>query len=847
MPALPTDPLLERQWNLHGTGLPNPAVNINITPAWRDYTGRGIRIGIYDSLVEKTHADLAAGYDPTLEAEGLEYSFTGSAHGTQVAGIIAARANNLGITGIAHGASITSLPVIFSGPVVLAWVELAMAQARHFDVISMSYGGTIAFDPYIDPAAWGPIAPHYTAAAETGRQGLGTIMVTAAGNNRTTSTDANLSYYQTQRQTFLVAATNTEGQVAEYSSTGANILVCAPSSDGFGTPGITTTDRSGIEGANYGTTGEPVPLDYATRFGGTSAAAPMVAGIAALMLEANPALGWRDVRDILALSARHTGTAIGQPASEREKTPWFINAAARLNGAGFHISQNYGFGLVDAHAAIRLAETWDTQQTSANEQSRTAAFTGDLVLNTTDFLHLIPLAVDQGVIAEHITLALNISGMLAQDLEIILTSPAGTASTLFFHSGGPTQNGTPPLAFRPWTFVSNAFLGEDAAGTWQLSIRDTFANNSTGHLTAATLTVYGDAASPDDRYTYTREFGQLAGITHTQTIADPTGHDTIDAATLTTNSTIDLRPGATSQLNTHPLAITPQTQIENAIGGDGHDRLTGNSAANHLRGGRGNDTLFGEANNDTLDGGDGRDSIDGGTGQDTILGGPGIDILRGRAGNDDIDGGPGDDWIEGGDGADTMRGGPGMDALSYAASPAPVTVALGQLAPGGAQFVNGGHATGDLVHSFEHITGSRFADTLTGNAGRNHIAGGPGGDTISGAAGNDIFIFGPEDLLGPTPDRILDFHPAAAAETAPGAERDAISLRAIDAIPGAADDPFSYIAAAAFTAIGQLRATFDGTDTILEANTLPGVAPELRIVLANADFTTLLTPADFSL
>lgn len=138
MAPLPSDPLLGRQWYLYGNGLAQPAVHLNVLPVWADYAGRGVRIGVFDSLVEKTHADLAAGYDAGLEVEGLEYGFTASAHGTEVAGVIAGRANGIGVVGVAYEARITSVPVIFSRAVALQWVEPAMAQAWRFDVINMS-------------------------------------------------------------------------------------------------------------------------------------------------------------------------------------------------------------------------------------------------------------------------------------------------------------------------------------------------------------------------------------------------------------------------------------------------------------------------------------------------------------------------------------------------------------------------------------------------------------------------------------------------------------------------------------------------------------------------------------
>src|SRR5262249_55514677 len=96
---------------------------------------------------------------------------------------------------------------------------------------------------------------------------------------------------------------------------------------------------------------------------GTSFAAPVVSGIVALMLEANPRLGYRDIQEILALSARTVGTDASNP------TDWTSNPPTNWNGGGMHVSHDYGFGEVDAKAAVRLAETWQRHGTSGNPNS----------------------------------------------------------------------------------------------------------------------------------------------------------------------------------------------------------------------------------------------------------------------------------------------------------------------------------------------------------------------------------------------------------------------------------------------------------------------------------------------
>jgi len=139
---------------------------------------------------------------------------------------------------------------------------------------------------------------------DNGRGGLGIILVKSAANSRAYDIDVNHNQYDNDTNAVVVAAVNNDGFVSNYSSYGTPILISA-----FGSPGgsagsgtIMTTDRTGTPGYTTG--------DYEPSFNGTSAAAPMVSGIVALMLQANPGLGWRDVQMILADTARHVGSPV---------------------------------------------------------------------------------------------------------------------------------------------------------------------------------------------------------------------------------------------------------------------------------------------------------------------------------------------------------------------------------------------------------------------------------------------------------------------------------------------------------------------------------------------------------
>ena len=482
MSKQPDDPLLYLQWYIDRGSTPGADVDLNVRPVWdggggRGYSGAGVHVGVFDSLVERDHSDLAGNYDASLELDGLGYQFTGSGHGTAVAGIIAAARNGIGMTGIAYGATLTSMPVLFSDSVSLSDFGQAMAHARDFDVINMSFGGINPFDSFEMRQSFQAHSLLYRDAAENGRGGLGTVLVQASGNSRDGYLDANLSGFQSQRYNLVVAAVDSHGLVTDYSSEGANVLVCAPSNGDFYGLWVATTDRVGLDGYNDGTNPpwDPVPDDYTTRFGGTSAAAPMITGVVALMLEANPELGWRDVRDILAITARHVGTAIGaDPVFPEKQFTWSVNGDDAINGTGLHFNQNYGFGLADALAAVRLAETWPQTRTSDNEVSRQATSTGDQVIPE-DGIHALTVdfTIAAGVTAENVTVNIDLTHGMARELDIRLVSPDGTQSILFLHEGFPYSiYGTGGTAWAPWTFNTNQFMGECATGIWHLVITD---------------------------------------------------------------------------------------------------------------------------------------------------------------------------------------------------------------------------------------------------------------------------------------------------------------------------------------------------------------------------------------
>ncbi|NET11288.1 MAG: S8 family serine peptidase [Symploca sp. SIO2B6] len=553
----PQDPLFDQQWYLDNRGQGNRTrgIDLNVLEVWEDYTGDGVAIAILDDGVERDHEDLQANYDSSpstlpsysYNREGAPF-FRQDNHGTSVAGIIAAERNGMGITGVAYDASITA----FSTADISETDASPIARQQAFDISNNSWGIDNPFESNFELEQNRAAGLALERATRQGRNGLGTVFVWAAGNEFEAGASSNYGGYESSRFTIAVAAIDGNGIVAPYSVQGSNLLVSA-FGDGdpeFGIDGsIVTTDRTGTQGYNTGSSFfELDDPNYTGRFNGTSSATPMVSGIVALMLEANPRLGYRDVQEILAYSARQTEP---NDIDENGRPNWAFNGANNWNGGGLHTNLNYGYGLVDAHRAVRLAETWTTQHTLANEvrvqssasnsiliQDNTVATStvtvgsntsSAIATNPTEAgpIEADPITVDQ------VEVDIDLSHRSIEDLVITLISPTGSRSRLFngpdltevFLEGGTesfTEFANNPSAFTndrdlialgesyrqglDFTFSSTFHWGEQSEGNWTLEIEDTVSGTA-GTLNSWALSLYGDRASANDTYFYTNDFG----------------------------------------------------------------------------------------------------------------------------------------------------------------------------------------------------------------------------------------------------------------------------------------------------------------------------------------------------
>ena len=596
-PDKPTDPLSVEQRYL---------TDANVVPVWQDYTGKGVRIGQFepdapfqaDTMVfDFRHPDLQANADQAWLASGTApTSF--SNHATQVAGVMAAARNGEGVVGVAYDAKLTGISVGAAGSSSERdWSVLS--QWKHYDVVNNSWNMSGNFAANYLLQAYSTIDNSLADAAANGRNGLGTVVVFSAGNQRDAGQDAN-QMLSNGRFAIQVGSITNPGDLGlltpaqkPFSNKGASILVSAPGSH------VTTTTRVQMndEGSVFGSDAEAVH--------DTSFSAPIVSGIVALMLEANPKLGYRDVQEILALSAKQIATDPAYP------TDWSDNKAVNWNGGGMHVSHDYGFGEVDARAAVRLAEIWQPTSTTTNE----LVLDSDVVSPNAaipdggTFTQTITMAAELTV--EHVELLLDIEHQKYGDLIVKLVSPGGTESVLMNRMGNGNEPGTGELRY---VFGSTHNWGEASGGNWQVKVTDA-ARGNVGTLKFLDLKLYGKNTDGDDSYVYTDEFATF-GIGTRATPNDTNGGiDTINAAAVTGNTSIDLAEGAAT-IAGRSLAIANAASFENAFGGDGADTLTGNAANNRLSGGRGNDVISAGAGRDILEGGQGNDTLSGGADTD---------------------------------------------------------------------------------------------------------------------------------------------------------------------------------------------------------------------------------------
>jgi len=487
----PNDPLYPSQWhlkaqaqksgNLRSAAMPGEDIQVEDVwgyPGGPGKRGAGIDVVVLDDGIELTHPDLTNNLRP-LE---LHQSFTtvntggapGSAdfHGTTVAGVAGARGNNnLGVCGVAPEVFLTSYRIFGTGDLSVPGTESWEAIGINNDWIEIknnSWGATSLYFNFgsLMEASLGDARLH-------GRSSRGTIIVFSGGNEAAKSWRTDYLEYSKDRGVIFVGALDHLGAKAEYSNPGACILVAAPSGNYFPTaPTTTTTDRVGAVGYNTNSANNNhANLDYTASFNGTSSAAPVVSGVVALMLEANPFLGWRDVQEILARTSAQNAP---------QDPEWSVNAA------GFPINEKFGFGCVQAKAAVEMASGWvnlPTEYSRSVTNSTSISLGG---LNGGEFFVSLDLSGGTPLRCENVTLELE-ANLRRSGVTVDLISPSGTVSTL----SESFEEYSSILFPEVWVFRTVHHRGESDQGVWTLRLRTQQNGTINSWHFKSILTTYG--------------------------------------------------------------------------------------------------------------------------------------------------------------------------------------------------------------------------------------------------------------------------------------------------------------------------------------------------------------------
>ena len=451
------DPLYACQWHLNSAD--SADMDINVESVWADsITGEGINVAVVDDTIDYSHPDLSANINSSLNHD---YGDDGNAyrpadhHGTNVAGVIAARDNAIGVRGVAPRATIYGYNLLADGYVHITDANIADAMARNrvgTAVSNNSWGPNDGFLLSYIPATW---EMAIDSGVTEGYAGKGVFYAFAGGNGHPEQDNSNFNEGANYYGVTAVCAVGADGARAEYSEQGDNLWICAPSSDSDDDRSIVTTENSDR---------------YTNTFGGTSSATPKVSGVAALLREANPELTWRDLKLILAASARQ---------NDSSNARW--EDGARKYGSTddadrYHFNHEYGFGVVDAAAAVALARDWNNLPEFQNASSASGTLNHTIPDDTVSSIsHSVSLDTDIEF-TEFVAVEVSIDHEYWRDLRIELISPAGTDSTLgvpMDYSGfDPTKAGSGTSSPGTFRFGSAKHLGENPDGEWTLRVTD---------------------------------------------------------------------------------------------------------------------------------------------------------------------------------------------------------------------------------------------------------------------------------------------------------------------------------------------------------------------------------------
>ncbi|MFC3032876.1 S8 family serine peptidase [Pseudoalteromonas fenneropenaei] len=477
----------------------------------------------------------------------------GEGHGTAVAGIIAAEGwNGIGGHGVAPKSQLIAMRYLQPSERWDTYEGTSFEFVRNAELAAHGYpnSGISVDEPVVAfnrSYGYGELKRFQTQSnfyeqlerypTDELRQGKGALNIKAAGNDfdwcgihpNLTCTNANFARSQSHLFYQTVAAINTDGKQSSYSSNGANVLWSAPAGEAsYNAPGTVTTDivgcldgMSAYQGAklvgsngafgNFGISALAyMPLstangfnysaahaqnsncNYTNTMNGTSAAAPMVSGVVALVVSANPELNWRDVKDIMIRSTTQNDPQ--DPIVNVENADGKVfqaHAGWITNAAGLKFNNRYGFGRVNAGKAVALAKAHEealpalevSEWLDVSPQALLTIPNNDVDGVTISFnvpddlvVEAVRLKVDiqnsDKQTFNHATERFDLNSTAGVDLAMEIISPAATRSQLLTSKQALTETATANYLLKDAAMMSNAFYGESAQGQWQVRFAD---------------------------------------------------------------------------------------------------------------------------------------------------------------------------------------------------------------------------------------------------------------------------------------------------------------------------------------------------------------------------------------
>ncbi|WAQ86928.1 hypothetical protein PtA15_7A657 [Puccinia triticina] len=463
------DPLWPKQWHLVNDVIHKHM--INASGVWEmGITGKNVTVAIVDDGIDMSSDDLKSNF---FEAGSWDYNdhtplpeprLPDDLHGTRCAGEIAAVRNDVCGVGVAYDGKVAGIRIL----------SASISDADEASALNYGYQ-----ENHIYSCSWGPpddgksmeapsrlIFKAMLNGIQKGRGGKGSVFVFASGNGGAVGDQCNFDGYTNSIYSVTISAIDRQGLHPYYSEVcSANMVVTYSSGSG---DNIHTTDV----GKNKCT----------DRHGGTSAAAPLGAGIFALVLQARPDLTWRDVQ-YLAVT-----TAIPFSLEDPE---WQKTASGRL------YNHKFGFGNLDAYQIVQAAKTWKLVKpqawwTSANVNAHSQPVTA-AGANATIVVSQADLDGANFESLEHITVAVNIKHTRRGNVRVLLVSPHGSVSILAAHRRYDDAS----TGFPGWVFMTVKHWGENPVGAWTLSVQDPIgAPGTNGTFEDWAMGMWGECKDP---------------------------------------------------------------------------------------------------------------------------------------------------------------------------------------------------------------------------------------------------------------------------------------------------------------------------------------------------------------